>query len=387
MAHAAARMSPSAAYFPADEPALAGQIDDFLAKLGESLGRAPFRASVSALVLAGGYGRGEGGVFRGADGKPRLYNDLEFYLLTRAPLRDSPAAAWCREQSARGEALLGIDVEFKVLPRSAFAAEPPTMFAHDLVAAHRVAWGDPAWAEGLPASLADPRAIPPEEPARLLFNRGSTLFASRHALEAGSERATNGFVERCHGKLKLALADAVLAAAGRHHASCLERARRVAAGGFDTPPGWEECLRWHEEGVAFKFAPTHRNPPPPELALAQARLAAAWTRVFLWLEGRRLGEEFPSPEAYAARRGRLFPATPRARNVALRLRDLRRHGEALPAWTDYPRGPLQRALALLLADLPPEARAAAAAPWLGASPDARPAALHDAYRRWWARYN
>ena len=380
-------MPPRPAYFPASEPALVGKLDDFLAQLSRSLDRAPFRDAVQALVLAGGYGRGEGGIFRDAEGIPHLYNDLEFYLVTRKTLRDPSVGTWCREYAGRGEGLLGIEVEFKLLPRSAFAMEPPTMFAHDLVAAHHIAWGDSSWAEGLPPSLSDSRAIPPEEPVRLLFNRGSTLFAARHALETVSARATNGFVERAHGKLKLALADVVLAANGRHHFSCLERARRIEEGGLETPPGWEDCCRWHKEGVAFKFAPRHFDPPLVELAAAQARLTVAWTEVFLWLESRRLDTRFPSLPTYADHPGRIFPKTSRTRNIALRIRDRLHYKEALPSWTDYPRGPLQRALALLLGETSPENRAIAAAPWVGAPKNPSPSSVHDAYRRWWTRYN
>ncbi len=380
-------MPPRPAYFPASEPTLTGKLDDFLAQLAGSLDRASFRDAVQALVLAGGYGRGEGGIFRDAEGTPRLYNDLEFYLVTRGTFRNPSVETWCREHAARGEGLLGIEVEFKLLPRSAFATEPPTMFAHDLVAAHRIAWGDSSWAEGLPSSLFDPRAIPAEEPVRLLFNRGSTLFAARHAIETGSARATNGFVERAHGKLKLALADAVLATNGRHHFSCLERARCIEEGGLETPPSWEECRRWHQEGVAFKFTPRHLDPPIADLVAAQARLTASWAGIFLWLESRRLGVRFPSLPAYAMHPGRIFPGSSRARNIALRLRDRLRHKETLPSWTDYPRGPLQRALALLLGEPSPENRAMAAAPWVAAPKNPSPSSIHDAYRRWWARYN
>ena len=65
-------------YFLENEPALAERLDDFLGKLAERLAAPPAASAVAALVLSGGYGRGEGGVFRGLDGVAALYNDLEF---------------------------------------------------------------------------------------------------------------------------------------------------------------------------------------------------------------------------------------------------------------------------------------------------------------------
>ena len=72
-------MSGAGVYFPGDEPGLVARLDGYLAGLGARLGAAPFARGVKALVLAGGYGRGEGGVFRETAGRPaQLYNDLEF---------------------------------------------------------------------------------------------------------------------------------------------------------------------------------------------------------------------------------------------------------------------------------------------------------------------
>ena len=70
-------------YFIDEEPALVERLDAFLGKLRTSLETAPFRKRILVLLLGGGYGRGEGGVYRGPEGQgAALYNDLEFYVLT-----------------------------------------------------------------------------------------------------------------------------------------------------------------------------------------------------------------------------------------------------------------------------------------------------------------
>jgi hypothetical protein len=373
-------MSDAARFFVDEEPALAARLEDFLGRLGGDLGSRPWSAGVVALVLAGGYGRGEGGVFRAAEGAvAEFYNDLEFFLFLGPGADAAEAARWCEGWEKSGTAELGIDVEFKREAAGVVAVGEPTMFLHDLVQKHRLVWGDARLLADAPARLRDPAAVPASEATRLLFNRGSGLWFARQRLEAGRVEDF-GFVERNHMKARLALGDAVLALAGRHHGRCEERGRRIAAGGFETPPGWAKIVTWHAEGVAFKLRPRHRAKDAATLAAAQAELTAAWLEVFLWVEGRRLGRSFATPTDYAAGGGRLFPATPRLRNVALHARDRMKRGEALPigGWMDYPRAALQRALVAALAG-----GAEAGARRLGVAEEEFAAA----YARWWGRYN
>jgi len=334
---------------------------------------------LSALQrLGGGYGRGEGGLFRiTEDGPPSLYNDLEFFLFMRSGI---PLAAkgWAARWEREGTQELGIDVEFKLLPASALQAAQPTQFLHDLMAGHRFVAGDLAPLSTAPAKLLDAAAIPLSEATRLLFNRGSGLLFARWRLEEGDASAL-GFAERNQAKAKLALADAVLTANKRHHASVVERARRVREEKLPTPPDWNRIQAWHTEGVEFKLRPRHRQTEADALRQSAHDLEEVWLRVFLWLEEKRLGASFDSGPAYAASSGRLFPDTPTLRNFALHLRDRLRRGGALPGWTDYPRSALLRALVQLLSSNDEKV----AATCLGTTT----AGLRESYRRWWSLYN
>lgn len=367
-------------YFLETEPELTAKLDRFLARLAADLGDQPFCRGVAALVLAGGYGRGEGGVFRATEhGQAELYNDLEFFVFARDRAIEAPLAAWCHRWERDGTTELGLDVEFKRLPADALAAAEPTMFYFDLLQGHRVVWGDAGILANAPAALRDPAGIPLSEPVRLLFNRGSGLLFARWRLAERPDDA-DGFVERNHAKARLALADAVLAAAGRHDGLCRERARRIAATDFSTPEIFSRLQQWHADGVQFKLQPRHRHPGAAALAEENRELTAAWLNVFLWLESRRLRTDLRRGADYLAQPGRLFPRASPVRNFLLHARDRVRRGAALPEWFDYPRAALQRAL---VAAHSVDLGETMAAKCIGEAA----AAWRDSYRRWWSFYN
>src|ERR1019366_7509077 len=90
---------------------------------------------LEAVLLGGGYGRGEGGVLRGPAGD-RPYNDLEFYVAIRGN-RHLNEIRFHRRLEVLGEILThlaDVEVEFKVTSLEELAARPVSMFSYDLVA-------------------------------------------------------------------------------------------------------------------------------------------------------------------------------------------------------------------------------------------------------------
>lgn len=335
-------------FFPGDEPELSAALQDYLDSLGAQAGKLPgFRA----LLLGGGYGRGEGGIFRAAGGgAPRLYNDLEFYYFGTDP--GAPALqAWAHE----GEQRFGIEMEFKVMSPEAMQRARPSMFYYDLMSRHVLVAGDAAWVGALPQVLSDAAAIPPEEAARLLVNRGMSLLRCLRWSD-GEIHLAEGFCERIAAKLKLALADAVLCVTGRYHWSCLERDRRAADLPSDVPV--PELLRsLHSEGVDFKLSPRHEGLAPTDWHQPLEELRAAWVSTFLWCEGRRRNTSFADARTYAGQRGRLFASEYAGANLLRHARDLRRKERVPFSVTDHPRAAVWKSLALLL-DRPADEAAA-----------------------------
>ena len=377
-------------FFPGDEhPALRETLHRYLSRLRGRVAVAPFAGRVALLLLAGGYGRGEGGVFL-ADGMvSALYNDLEFYLVLKTGGADGEMRAWCAREVHRGEEETGIEVEFKILSYPALVSAGPSMFYYDLLSANVRVSGDESWLARLPARLRDASAIPAHEATRLLFNRGTGLMFCAAALRTDSARVRDGFIERNHAKARLAFADAVLALNGRYDFSAQERHRRVAGPLARVPVNWARLAAWHEEAVEFKFHPRHENPGREELTRRQSELAEAWRGLFLWVESVRLGRSLHDVEAYAAYKERLFPESSAWRNGMLHARDAWRRKLRLRGWSDYPRAALQRVLALLMGapDENENQRCATAARMLGLPGAAGRGEIEEAYRRGWQHYN
>lgn len=301
---------------------------------------------LEALVLGGGYGRGEGGVLD-RNGCDAPYNDLEFFVFLHGPVRSNERRYHEAFQTLEREmtAELGIDVEFKIISKLQFDRQATTMFYYDLVNGHHVIWGPRNFLESHPHGQVE--QLPAHEATRLLFNRFSGLLFAAQRLSKPTFNAEDAdFVLRNLKKAKLAMGDAVLALEGCYHWSCLERKRRLDTLNPDDLP--TAALRqFHEEGCAFKLHPYSATAGREALTRTLSEvLPIAWS-VWQWAEERRLSVALPSPSDYAKTPGTLCPETRAAKNLLIRLKQFGPQGVIRHSFR-YPREALFRAMSLLL---------------------------------------
>lgn len=343
-------------------------------------------AELQALVLAGGYGRGEGGVLATAQGDAP-YNDLEFFVLIRGNPRANERryGAQLHEVERLRAAELGIDVEFKILSLEKLRTSPTTMFYYDLVSGHRIISGPP----DILASCAmhgDASRIPLHEGTRLLMNRCSgLLFASQRLQSASFTSEDADFTGRNIAKAKLAIGDVVLTGLGRYHWSCVERQTRLSTVEESSLP-MDEIRALHVDGVAFKLHPHQAAQDIEALKAAHKRVAAAAWAVWIWLEQRRLAMPAVSPLKYG-RSINKCPETFALKNVLVRLRAFGVKGVLSPHLMRYPREALLNTFPLLL--WAPEL-AQSNLGWLSGqlvSPVTDWNAAVTAYARLWAKFN
>ena len=300
---------------------------------------------LTGVVLGGGYGRGEGGVFRTLAGD-QPYNDLEFYVFTQGS--DASGADW-HGLAEKLTAVAGIDVEFKLLPLAKLCRATPNMFYYDLIVGHRWVIGDDALFTGCDQHR-DAARIPLHEATRLLMNRCLGLLFSAARLQPPDLGVADAdFVTRNLFKAQLAFGDVVLVSHGQYHWSCAERNRRLLALPAAAAPAWLTAVQQgHTAGVAFKLHPTPATESRPALLARHAALLEQARQLWLWLENRRLGTAYASGREYAASRRNKCPETPAWRNWLINAHDFHR-----VTATRYPREQLLHALAVWLWDPQP----------------------------------
>jgi hypothetical protein len=307
---------------------------------------------LEALVLGGGYGRGQGGVLKTPAGD-EPYNDLEFYVFPRGNRlwNDRKYGQAFQHLGEDLSAAAGLHVEFKIDSLERLRRSPVTMFSYDLISGHKALWrpGADQTFNRCEHHL-DAKAIPLHEATRLLFNRCTGLLLARELLGADSLTADQSdFIGRNLAKAQLAFGDVVLTAFGRYHWSCVERRDRLEQlNPPDELPWLAECRRHHREGVEFKLHPRRLAKSPAEFDQEHREISAFARQLWLWLESRRFGESFSSVGDYAASRKDKCPGTSLFRNLFLNARTFGPASVFDRLGWRYPRGRLLNALPLLL---------------------------------------
>ena len=308
---------------------------------------------LDAVLLGGGYGRGEGGVLRTPAGD-RPYNDLESFVCVRGHpvLAERKFRHPLHELGERLSPEAGLEVEFKVITLEKLRRSGPSMFYYDLVMGHRWIVGEETLLKGCDHHRAAP-LIPLHEATRLLMNRCSgLLFSAERLARTEFTTAAADFVGRNLAKAQLAFGDVLLTARGQYHWSCLERHTRLAR--LASEPAAKPAVplvdlhRHHAAGVEFKLHPLRSNETREALAARHAELASLGRQLWLWLEAQRLGRPFATARDYACSPVNKCPETPGLRNRLVNARAFGAAAALSSKGTRYPRERLFHALSLLL---------------------------------------
>jgi hypothetical protein len=317
------------------------RLDATLQRLVTDIGQA-VGPGLLAVILGGGYGRGEGGVVW-VDGQECPYNDLDLTLvLTHRGRLPQAALAALRERYSRE---LGIEVDVgRPLTPDDIRSWPAKLMWFDLLHGHLVLRGPADLLQTLaPECLRRP--LPAIEATHLLLNRGAgLLWAAR--VEAGLAAPTDpDFVRRNLYKCALALGDALLLAHGRFTTPYAGRDRLLAellAGPPLPVPGG--LLPLYEQALRFKFRPDEVPAQAPDAA-ALRTMAQQWGQVLLAVEAQRTGRTWSGLGDYVAWRG----VREQAENGLRRWsRNLLRNGRLGRLSWRHPRERLYRELPSLL---------------------------------------
>ena len=204
-----------------------------------------------ALLLMGGYGKGEGGVLL-IDGKERLHNNIDFLLVSKnrntKKLHKSLESIFSKISEK-----YSIGIDFSVISDKKLKRSPPLMIWHDLYYGHETLLGDPDYIKNLP--LNNPDDIPESAVLELIRNRLSLLVINEWLLDNNSilnDHLKKAFIRHVM-KAIIGLGDALLYFLGRYHFSYVEKLKRIK-----THPDIPENLKkLYEKAANFRFQPSY----------------------------------------------------------------------------------------------------------------------------------
>lgn len=248
-----------------------------------------------ALLLGGGYGRGEGG-FVTIDGQEKPYNDIDFSLVVKNKCHLSRESL--SEISKKYEEEIKIHVDFS-RPLTIYDIKhwPQWLMWYDLLNGHIVLAGSPDVLRiHAPERLKEP--LPPIEATRLLLNRGTGILWAMRVVRGVEPMVDADFVRRNYYKCILSLGDALMIL---YH--CYESQYRGRYGRFirlveKTPDVKDFKLEsLYKSSLDFKFRPDKLPYTPPRKAEIK-KIAQLWGSVFLHVELKRTGNNFSSLTEY-----------------------------------------------------------------------------------------
>ncbi len=252
-----------------------------------------------ALVLGGGYGRGQGCTIFAA-GRERPYNDVDLFLITRIspPKNIAQLGPLAREYEER----LGISVDFSRPQTVPMIRNWPCLLMwQELVMGHKVLYGPEDIIESNTREVVR-KPLPAVEASRLLLNRGAGLLWAERVLEGLEPSPDPTFVSRNYFKCVLGIADSLLIANARYTSDPEDKLYRIlnlaARDSFVKRIGADELM---VAGLEFRRS----SEKSYEIRMEDCRLLAGlWMETFLWVESKRFGRAFSGVEDYVDWQGR-----------------------------------------------------------------------------------
>lgn len=269
-------------------------IADIVGRIAEAAQRVLHGTPFRALILFGGYGRGEGGCELDANGE-RPHNDLDFLLITPGPPErgNGLKAALDGEIRPIGREF-GIEVELGTISERSLRRAPCRVMWYEMRFGHKTILGDAGFVPALRHFAVE--KIPPSDVRNLLVNRGSLLLINELLLERGGSSLQDRRTVVRHGmKAVIGYGDALLFFHGQYHWSYLEKQRRMRALTGVSP----EVRALYEAATDFRFAPRYADYVDRDLGAWNTELLEKLQPVHLECESMRLGRTLAGWRAYA----------------------------------------------------------------------------------------
>ncbi len=315
-----------------------------------------------ALVLIGGYGRGEGTPLI-VDGRQEPFNDYDFVVVSIPMSRRRREAVQGRlrllEQQLSRD--LGLPVDLQLYPANSLPCAEFSLLNVEMKFGHKVVWGDPDILRAMPNYPSD--QIPLSEGTRLLLNRGKLLLDVRRALRGGRPLSPDERLRyvKFLFKAQLAFGDCALLLTRTYDLSYAVKKERILDRIAPDLPEAAFLADRYRSAVALKEWGDYAFLPEYPLAEAFETVRTYYLLFFRWYESSRLKMETSGPAAYARALVRGPRECPPWKAALLNARTF--GGKAMAPCAGFlwmhPRARLYLSLPLLLADEPVDTAAIA----------------------------
>jgi len=180
-----------------------------------------------AIILIGGYGRGEGGVIK-VDGVELPHNNFDFVVVTKniSSEETSFLEQLCKTIFNTHSKKLGIEVEFSVLSLAKIKRIDPLVITYDMKYGHKLIAGNNDFLVN--ESRFELESIPSWDVRNLMVNRGTLLIINDLILQKESlSKKDEKIIVKHWIKAIIGYGDALLYYLGRYDYSYVEKQKRM----------------------------------------------------------------------------------------------------------------------------------------------------------------
>jgi predicted nucleotidyltransferase len=280
------------------------RIDADMKRIADAVYASKFSRHWKALVLLGGYGRGEGSplIQRSERAEVEMpFNDYDLIVVTNSmdPLLKKELK---RLEKSLSETI-GLPVDLYPYRASALPTCEFSLLNYEMKYGHRVIRGDQKILDAMPDYSHD--AIPRSEGTRLLMNRGKLLLDIKNRMskpEPLTREEKQTFLKFLF-KADLAFGDCALLLRGAYDLSYVTKRGRLPEIDLSGLPDARAFVSAYRRAIDFKERSDFQTLENQNLHLRFAETVTRYEAFFLWYERRRLNRKFQTLERYA----RTFP--------------------------------------------------------------------------------
>ncbi len=242
-------------------------------------------SSIDAIVLIGGYGRGEGGVVETPNGfKP--HNNFDLLIITHTDCQSKEESLNQSLEEIRSLHDIGIDIS--LMTTQQFAKQECLVIWYDICHGHKVLWGKPDFLSKFHQFTVDD--IPDWDVRNLLVNRASLLLINRYILFHELNKKRYKTIIKHFIKAIVGYGDAFLYQKGEYHWSYRQKQlnmRKLNQQGLVNP----DVAQLYEDAINFRFQPDYDQYLDIDLAQYNEDLMSTFEPIHRDFESQRLNQE------------------------------------------------------------------------------------------------